>query len=31
MGSWGSMEERLAEVKKESLAADEKILYGSNR
>jgi hypothetical protein len=31
MGSWGLMERRLAEVKKESMAAAEKILDGSNR
>jgi hypothetical protein len=31
MGSWGLMEKRLAEVKKESLGAAEKILDGSNR
>ena len=31
MGSWGLMEKRLAEVKKESLAAAEKILDGPNR
>ena len=30
-GSWDVMGKRLAEVKKESLAAAEKILDGSNR
>jgi hypothetical protein len=31
MGSWGLMEKKLAEVKKEPLAAAEKIFDGSNR